>query len=294
MIDDFVRFEMVGWNLEQDIEDVSVVICTKNNKDNIRACIESVVKQNPGEIIVVDGTSNDGTQEIIQSLPVRHLTDPGKGLALARQIGLDAVNGKYVFYVGDDNVIPQGGIWKLKCYLQSHGWICAGMLTRLQNAEKDYWSYCSDLRYQVKIREGICTIVGTPCMYRVDVLKSFGWNIESKFSDDTELHERIANSGYKVGYSDLVCYEIGKEGFHEIYKRYKNIYGVSDAEVWRRHRAIWSVKRKLRSLLHPFLGEFVTPMKKIATWSDKVYVAPYFVWIMLVRYYGWMSHSFGK
>ncbi|TFH46834.1 MAG: glycosyltransferase [ANME-2 cluster archaeon] len=44
--------------------DVSVVVCTKNEESRIEDCLKSIVNNNPGEIIVVDGESTDTTIDI--------------------------------------------------------------------------------------------------------------------------------------------------------------------------------------------------------------------------------------
>lgn len=43
------------------LSDVSVVVCTRNNKDNIEVDIQSIIDEAPGELIGVDGNSTDGT-----------------------------------------------------------------------------------------------------------------------------------------------------------------------------------------------------------------------------------------
>ena len=82
---------------EIDCKDVSVVVCTKNAKATIEQVILSIKRNNPKEIIVVDANSQDGTREILEGMGVRVLTDPGKGLALARQIGIENASGEFVF-----------------------------------------------------------------------------------------------------------------------------------------------------------------------------------------------------
>ena len=168
--------------MTKDISDVSVIICTRNNCENIQAVIESVVTQQPKEIIVVDGKSTDGTREIVENLPVTLLTDPGQGLAMARQIGLEESTGDYIFYCGDDNIIPTNAIMELKNYLDSHDIVCAGMLTRLKNCDENYWAFGADIRWQTRIYEGEREVVGTPNMYYRRVLEEIGWNTDLKFS----------------------------------------------------------------------------------------------------------------
>lgn len=52
---------------------ISVITVVRNRKDTIREAIESVLSQtyNNTEYIVVDGSSNDGTTEIIQEYQER-------------------------------------------------------------------------------------------------------------------------------------------------------------------------------------------------------------------------------
>lgn len=66
--------------MNKNISDVSVVICTRNNCKNIRSVVQSVKAEAPGELIVVDGNSTDGTREILDGMSVKVLSDPGGGL----------------------------------------------------------------------------------------------------------------------------------------------------------------------------------------------------------------------
>ena len=43
---------------------ITVTICTLNEEKNIKECLESIVKENPYEIILVDANSKDKTKEI--------------------------------------------------------------------------------------------------------------------------------------------------------------------------------------------------------------------------------------
>lgn len=275
--------------MTKDLSDVSVIICTRNNCENIKTVIESVVSQQPKEIIVVDGNSTDGTREIVENLPVTMVTDPGKGLAMARQIGLEESTGDYVFYCGDDNIIPNNAIIELKKYLESHDIVCAGMLTRVKNCDRNYWAFGSDMRWQTRIYEGEREVVGTPNMYYRSVLEEIGWNTDLKFSDDTDLQERMCEK-YKIAYSNVCCYEIGKTDFLDIKKRFK-MYGVSDAEFWNGHHETWKVGRKIRSILHPIRDELIRPMSRVKGWGNKIRILPFFVIITWIRYCGWVTYK---
>lgn len=55
---------------------ISVQIITLNEEANIRACLETVLANEPAEIVVIDGGSTDRTVEIARELGVTVLT-PG-------------------------------------------------------------------------------------------------------------------------------------------------------------------------------------------------------------------------
>ena len=53
---------------------VSIIIPTKNEREGIATCLDSILNQiyKNYEVIVVDGGSTDGTVEIVRSFAKRH------------------------------------------------------------------------------------------------------------------------------------------------------------------------------------------------------------------------------
>ena len=271
-----------------DISDVSVVICTRNNKKTIRQAVQRIINEKPGEIIVVDGNSTDGTREILKKMPVRLMTDPGKGLALARQTALDAAAGRYILFAGDDNILPGGGIAKLKSYMLARGWAGGAFQTRVYGSSKSYWAYCADWRFRTRVWEGERKVVGTPYMFETEILKQAGYDEACTDCDDSDIAERISViTGRKYGYTNLKCLEIGKTGLRETIKRFL-IYGRSDAQYWKKYAPGWGISRKMQSLLHPLRDELIESMKKVTPKSLRLYVFPYFLFITVIRYLGWV------
>lgn len=271
-----------------DIKDVTVVVCTRNNKKNIGPVVKSIKREDPGEIIVVDGNSTDGTREIIDKMGVTVLTDPGKGLALARQIALNEVMSEFVMFVGDDNLIKKGSILRLKKYLIEHNWAGAALQTRIWKSQNDYWSYCSNWRWKLRFYEGERDVIGTPYMYYTELLKRAGYDEKCSVSDDSDIDNRLSKiTDKKFGYSNVICYEIGKTGLSEITSRYM-MYGKSDSQFWNKYSVDWTLKRKWKSICHPIYDELISPIKKIEDRRIKIWVFPYFLFITVVRYVGWI------
>lgn len=89
---------------------VSVIITTYNRKERVFDCIASVLDQTYGnlEIIVVDDCSSDGTPEVFADYHhpkvryVRH--EINQGVQYASNTGFRYAKGKYLAFVGDDDV----------------------------------------------------------------------------------------------------------------------------------------------------------------------------------------------
>ena len=104
---------------------VSIVIITLNRKKNLEKCINSLLNLvyplSKLDIIVVDGGSVDGTQEMVRrSFPnVRFITEERRGVAIARNTGWRNSKGKFVAYTDDDCIVDPYWIKRLVVSLES-------------------------------------------------------------------------------------------------------------------------------------------------------------------------------
>jgi glycosyltransferase involved in cell wall biosynthesis len=92
---------------------LSVVIGTHNQKEKLKAVLESLFRQTLAptlyEIIVVDSSSNDGTDQMIKSLyptpsALEYFKVGNKGKPAARNRGIDEAQGEVVFLTDADMV----------------------------------------------------------------------------------------------------------------------------------------------------------------------------------------------
>jgi len=100
---------------------VSVAIITYNQKKFLAECIESVLAQDyPNiEIIVADDCSTDGTQEMLRKYSERHpgkfilkLANKNQGITLNSNVAHFACSGKYIAWMGGDDLMLPGKISK--------------------------------------------------------------------------------------------------------------------------------------------------------------------------------------
>jgi glycosyltransferase involved in cell wall biosynthesis len=91
----------------------SVVVCTRNRRESLAACLASLGQQTLEEleIVVVDNGSRDGTETYLADWRRQGgnrvtVTEPVAGLSRARNRGLAAAGGDIVLFLDDDAVAP--------------------------------------------------------------------------------------------------------------------------------------------------------------------------------------------
>jgi rSAM/selenodomain-associated transferase 2 len=107
--------------------DLSVIIPALNEERTLRACMDSVKKLDPLEIIVVDGGSSDRTAKIAEEAGVVIIQSPrGRGIQMNK--GASLAKGKILLFLHADTRMPEvkkslasslfndyvGGFFKLK------------------------------------------------------------------------------------------------------------------------------------------------------------------------------------
>lgn len=99
--------------------DVTVVVAVKNGADSLEACLDSILSQEGPKVgvIVVDGSSTDGTLEIVERYRPRLsavLTDANLGVYDAWNRALEISNSPWIAFLGcDDRYSDQWALAKL-------------------------------------------------------------------------------------------------------------------------------------------------------------------------------------
>ena len=270
--------------------DVSVVVCTLNSISGIERCLQSLRSAGITELIVVDANSTDGTREIAEELADKVLTDPGKGLGMARNIGIEQTTKPLILNMGSDNVMPTGELEKMieALQLENQGNL-QGVSAQTLIEGDDYLSNGLNAWRKGRFIPGPAAVIGTPTLFIGDTLRAHPYDPNRRFSDDSELCERWAkdfNATFAI--SDAVVHEVGKTSWSEIVVRCK-MYGVSDYEVFKEGtKSGWSLKRRTKSYLHPARVDLVVPLKNLEI-HEKVKALPFLVAFTAMRYDSWIK-----
>jgi len=95
---------------------ISVVIPAYNEEKYIKRTLDSLQNQQlkANEIIVVDNGSTDKTVGICESMGVKIVKEPKKGIGLARKAGFSKAIGDIIATTDADTILPPDWLYKIK------------------------------------------------------------------------------------------------------------------------------------------------------------------------------------
>lgn len=272
--------------------DVSAVVCTRNSIQSIAECLASLRSEGVGEIIVVDARSTDGTAAIAHEHATLVLDDDGSGLGAARNLGINSSTKTLILNMGSDNVMPAGELQKMIDLLETKDLAGVSARTRIQGS--NYPARGLNAWRTGRFVPGPAKVIGTPTLFRGDLLRANLYDPTRRFSDDSELCERLTNKyGAKFAISDAEVWEIGKTSWEEVLIRCR-MYGESDAEVFREgRRQGWGPVRTLQSLGHPLKADLIQPLSRMNA-TEAIATAPFLGAFAGLRYAFWVRNYFGN
>lgn len=270
-----------------DCSDVTITLCTLNEARNISEFLASAAAQQPAEIVVVDASSDDGTADIAARLGARVIVTPRLGLAHQRRIAVEATDTRYVALLDADHRPEPGSIGTLVRELEQFGW--DGIEAQiLSTRNTSYWDAAMEFNFEVAHNfVGPRRMIGTPCVYRAEVLKRINFDpFFTASSDDTDLCYRLVRAGRTLGVGTPVVRQVHRSTRGQFVRKWL-WYGKGDAQfVWRHpERAASIVKHQLVTYA------LVRPLRSLA--HGRPQYAPFFVAAGALRHVGMLRTLVG-
>lgn len=183
---------------EGPLPDLTVVIPVRNAARLLPGCLGSVLPQRPARVIVVDGNSTDSTLDIAGRFCTTILSDRGKGLPVARMLGVRAADTKYVALVDADVVLPDGALAKLldEFIVGGYSALQAGLYSV---GGPGYWGRALAQHHRWSRSKTWFGLVAT--IFERDMLLEIGFDDRFLSGEDIELRWRLVRAGHKVGVS---------------------------------------------------------------------------------------------
>ena len=202
--------------MPEDSPPVSVIIPMHNERSYIGQCLTALSRQDyPAErleIIVVDGQSEDGSQEIVERMAhqfgsLRLLTNPDRIAAAGLNLGLDAAQGAVIIILGAHSEVAEDFVSQSVRALETTGADCVGGLLEsvaygpmgeaIAAAMSSPFGI-GDARFRYSRREGYVDTVAFGA-YRREVFQRIGRFDEHMYRNvDDEFNYRLASTGGKL------------------------------------------------------------------------------------------------
>lgn len=185
------------------MQDLAVVVPVRNAEVFISACLDSIQKAGPTELIVVDGHSSDRTVEIAREKAAQTLSEGG-GVAAARMAGVRQATSPNVALIDVDIVLPDGALPALYDEFREGGYTAlqAGLLS---TSGIGYWGRALVFHHnngRSKHWPGLMVTI-----FRKDRLLSYGLDERFKSGEDIEMRWRLKRGKEKVGVSRTTIVE---------------------------------------------------------------------------------------
>ncbi len=188
---------------------VSVIVTTRNEEANIRACLSSIQKQSYQfiELIVVDNASSDGTKNIAEELDAL-VYDRGPERSAQRNFGAKKAKGDYLLFVDADMILSPNIV--LECVKTVLTNKYTAVIIPERSVGAGFWSDCKAL--ERSFYEGVEWIEAAR-FYRKDIfIKLGGYDEELTGPEDYDLPQRLKERYGKDSIGRIASYIFHNEG----------------------------------------------------------------------------------
>jgi len=252
------------------MQEISVVVLTKNSEKLLEESLKSIVKNKPSEIIIIDDGSTDGTLEISKKY-TNQIYHNVRGVGFGRQWGAEKANKDLIAYVDSDVILPEDFFHRMLLEKKRGGYhaIQAQVLS-LKNAT--YWQWSEDQRRKKSNKPGERSSVNTTAtIFDKDVILKHSFDTLFTAAEDSELSYRLKREGYRLGMASVGVYHLHRESFKD-WARQRIWRGEGKAQL------IYKYKRTMgamRFFLDPPYVILCSPLLSIRCGHLKLF--PYFL-----------------
>jgi glycosyltransferase involved in cell wall biosynthesis len=223
---------------------VSVVVCAYNAERTMEACLASleVLNYPDYEVVVVNDGSKDRTLEIAERFPYcRIISQPNKGLSVARNIGAEAATGEIVAYTDSDCVADPDWLTYLVARMEE-GRLAACGGPNFPPPEDSLVPAAVAVSpggpTHVLISDEVAEhIAGCNMAFRRDALLALGGfdPLYRAAGDDVDICWRFQDAGHTIGFSPAAVVWHFRRNTVRAYLDQQKGYGKAEALVYAKH-----------------------------------------------------------
>src|SRR5690242_10281796 len=223
---------------------VSVVVCSYNSERTMEACLASleVLNYPDYEVIVVNDGSTDRTLEIAERFPYcRIISQPNKGLSVARNVGAEAATGEIVAYTDSDCVADPDWLTYLVAKMEASNLAACGG-PNFPPPEDSLVPAAVAVSpggpTHVLISDEVAEhIAGCNMAFRRDALMALGGfdPVYRAAGDDVDICWRFQDAGHAIGFSPAAIVWHFRRNTVQAYLKQQRGYGKAEALVYAKH-----------------------------------------------------------
>lgn len=193
----------------------SIVVCYNNTEKYIREAIGSVIKQTIGfeenvELILVNDNSSDNSKIIADFFQnqfphnIKSVNSLGKGVAAAKNTGLEYVTGKYINFLDSDDMLSSDALENVIQFFDDYQDV------RVVSIPMEYFGnnkgdhplndkFTSSRVVNINVEPQSIQLSSASAFFQSDLLKSYIFNEELVFGEDSLLLTQIILKLKKYG-----------------------------------------------------------------------------------------------
>jgi glycosyltransferase involved in cell wall biosynthesis len=223
---------------------ISVVVCAYNAERTMEACLASLetLDYPDYEVIVVNDGSTDKTLEISERFPFcRIISQPNKGLSVARNVGAEAATGEIVAYTDSDCVADPDWLTYLVARMETGNLAACGG-PNFPPPEDSLVPAAVAVSpggpTHVLISDEVAEhIAGCNMAFRREALMELGGfdPIYRAAGDDVDICWRFQDAGHAIGFSPAAVVWHFRRNTVRAYINQQRGYGKAEALVYAKH-----------------------------------------------------------
>ncbi|MGN6170012.1 MAG: glycosyltransferase [Solirubrobacteraceae bacterium] len=223
---------------------ISVVVCTYNGAATLRQCLEGALtlRYPDYEVVVVSDGSTDGSAAIASAYPaVRLIETPNRGLAAARNAGLEWATGEILAYLDDDAVPDPDWLSHIAAALDDRRYAAAGGPNVPPPGSRSVAQCVANApggptHVLLTDREAEHIPGCNMAIRRDDLLRLGGFDPRFRVAgDDVDVCWRLLDSGRRIAFSPGAVVLHHRRGTVRGYLRQQRGYGRAEALLERKH-----------------------------------------------------------
>jgi glycosyltransferase involved in cell wall biosynthesis len=179
---------------------VSVIVAVHNGERFLRTALQSLYAQDYDhfEVIFIDDGSVDSSGDIAREFAgIRYVYQENKGLAAARNAGLELARGDFLAYLDDDDIIPSHKLRRQAGYLGDNPEV--GCVLGRQEIMLEAGVEPPDWLTRDAIFGDLDGIPFVSAMIRTNILRKVGgFDATYRFAEDRDLFVRLREHGVRI------------------------------------------------------------------------------------------------